>query len=205
MKAVINRRLFTETSVDSGALSILGTIVHRFFETGEYQGTVLRNGQVVAKFVLTVGEDLTAMQTNIDLALLSSRDVQEFGVNIEGYVVFHVSRGGGGYAVVLRRSEDCDSYVFDSRELDAEDGFAVTLLRPGIYRVTELNTRQQGEIVVAYPDPAALRCPLDPVSIGFQCDGFMPDRVEVQPTQGIVYRIEQRARIQIDLVEPIDR
>ncbi|MBF2050270.1 MAG: hypothetical protein EDM05_038760 [Leptolyngbya sp. IPPAS B-1204] len=205
MKAVINQRLFTETSIDSGALSMLGMVVHRFDQPGEYQGTVLRDGQVVAKLVLTVDECSTATQVNIDLAALNAREMSEFSVNVAGYAVFHVSRGVGGYSVVLRRSEDCDTDEFDSRELNAEDSFAATLLRPGIYRVTETYSGYRGEIVVAYPDPAALRCPLDPISIGFDCNGFVPDWVEVQPTQGIVYRIEERARIQIDLVEPIDR
>lgn len=205
MKAVINRRLFAQTNLDSGALTILGTIVHRFTESGEYQGTVLRNEQIVTTFRFIVDERCSVMQLDIDLASLNSQQSCDFVVNREGYVVFKVSRGAGGYAVVVRHiNTECETRVFDSRELTEGDLFAATLLRPGIYRATNVNTCAQGEIVVAYPSREALRCPLEPVTIECTSNGFIPNRIEIQPTQGLIYRFEISSRIQIDLVEPND-
>ncbi len=205
MKAVINRRLFTQTNLDSGALTILGTVVHRFAAPGEYQGTVLLDEQLVSTFRLLVDEHCSAMQLNIDLVSLDFQQSCDFVVNPEGYTVFQVSRGSGGYAVVVRHTDEgYESQVFDSRALNKGDLCSATLLRPGIYRVTNAHTRAQGEIIVAYPNREALRCPLEPVAIECKANGFIPNRVETQSTQGLVYRFEIPSRIQIDLIEAND-
>ncbi|MDP2659400.1 MAG: hypothetical protein Q8R28_01545, partial [Dehalococcoidia bacterium] len=165
MKAFINRDLITQTGVDSGALTMLGSVVRNFPEPGEYLGTVFQGDREGARFQLAVDKESAAMQVDIDLANLSAAPREEcpckegsggglrrFVVNPKGYVVFHVSRGPGGYAVrVAGVAGEHQGKPFDSRELQEGDLFAVTLIRPGAYSVSNLSNKARGEIVVAYP------------------------------------------------------
>lgn len=121
MKATLNRRFFVETGVDSGALTILGSVIHPFAE-GEYAGTVWKGEQAVGQFLLHVTEESEATQADIDLAKLAAigssapaalslkqgvpegctpeRDMA-YWLNPKGYAVFYVSQGAGGYAVTV--------------------------------------------------------------------------------------------------------
>lgn len=232
-KASINYQLFTQTSLDSGALTMLGTVIHNFSESGKYLGDVLLGKRTVGKFYLTVDKECPAMQVNIDLSMLHQpaskhRKIMEkrFVVNPKGYAVFHVSRGAGGYAVCVGRiGEKHESGMFDSRELKKDDLFAVTLIRPGTYSVTNVNTKAKSEIVVAYPKIEKIRepyCPPEPVSIECTKKAFEPGkimekaleqnkstkkafkrgRIEIKPAQGQVYRLKSPSRIKIRLVRP---
>jgi hypothetical protein len=150
MKARINQLLFTQTSLDSGALTMLGAVIHSFSEPGRYRGTVLRGERPTARFSLAVDDDCAETQVNVDLATLKPEE--QIQVNPRRFVVFHVSRGAGGYAVrVGRLSGEKEEAVFDSRELRNGDTFAATLIRPGTYTVANVNNRARGQVVVAYP------------------------------------------------------
>lgn len=214
-KAFINHQLFTQTSLDSGAITMLGTVIHNFSESGKYLGDVLLGNRTVGKFYLTVDKECPAMQVNIDLSMLHQpaskhRKIIEkrFVVNPKGYAVFHVSRGAGGYAVrVGIIGEKHESGMFDSRELKKGDLFAVTLIRPGTYSVTNVNTKAKSEIVVAYPKIEKIResyCPPEPALIECTKKAFERGRIEIKPAQGQVYRFKTPSRIKIRLVRPDD-
>ena len=214
MKAYIKRHLITQTGLDSGALTMLGSVVHRFSEPGEYLVTILRDNEAVGRFQLTVEKECPAMQVDIDLATLhrlaSEHPVGEvekrFKVNPEGYAVFHVSRGAGGYAVVASRmGRKRESKPFDSRELKDGDLFAATMIRPGTYSVTNVITGAKGEIVVAYPRIGKKPYrPPEPVSIYWTENALEPDRIDINPAQGQVHHFKVPSRIKIELVKPDD-
>lgn len=214
MKAFINRHLFTQTSLDSGSLTMLGAVIHNFPEPGEYIGTILWKEEAVGNFRLTVDEKCPDMQVNIDLPTLhrpiseecKSELMKHFIVNPTGYVLFHASHGAGGYAVrVGRLSEERKEKLFESRELKAGDLFAATLIRPGTYSITNVITRARGEIVVAYPKIGEVPYrPPKPVSIECTEKEFEPDKIKIEAAQGQVYRIRMPSRIRIELVKPDD-
>ncbi|NIS69849.1 MAG: hypothetical protein GTO12_13125 [Proteobacteria bacterium] len=168
----------------------------------------------MGRFRVGVEEQCSAIQVDIDLEALNlpfskhfeSEQRNRFLVNPRGYTVFHVSNGAGGYAVVLKRSDGKGEVtVFDSRELNKGDLFAVTLLRPGTYSVTNVNTKAQGEIVVAYPTIGKVPYrPPEPVSIQCTENALKPNKVNLKPAQGHVYRFETPSRIRIELVKPDD-
>jgi hypothetical protein len=220
MKAYINRHIFTQTTLDSAALTQLGAVVRNFPEPSDYLGTIFHQEQPVGRFYLSIDDNCPATQVNVDLATVGRERSAEgcsdgpsmgrFVVSPEGYVVFHVSRGAGGFAVTLakagRRREQTEE-LFDSRELKLGDLFAVTLIRPGRYSVRNLNTRARGEIVVAYPrigrEPFR---PGDPVAIRCTNRAFEPSSIRINAAQGQAYNIqtESPTRIKIELVEPDD-
>src|SRR5438876_1146393 len=126
MRIRLDRSLFTRTDLDSASLTALGSVVHQFSEPGRYRGVVLRGGEAVGTFSLSVDRESTATEAAIDLAAVAedatgSGDAPSgttFEVHPEGYVVFHVSRGDAGYAVhVGRLDEGPKPKTFDSREM----------------------------------------------------------------------------------------
>ena len=136
-----------------------------------------------------------------------------YSIGQEGHVVFHVSTGAGGYSVQLaeigqagRREEARrdESRTWDSRELEEGDHFAVTLLRPGTYRVSR-EAGAKAEIRLAYPQrgKTAYRPP-EALHVSVTDRGFEPERIELQPLQGQVFEIGVRSRLTISLVEPDD-
>ncbi len=217
-RVTVNHHLFTQTGVDSGSLTMLGAVIHRFPEVGEYLGVAEREGKT-RSFRLTVDEASAAMQVNVDLATLKpalARDseckcgdgeaepIHRYVVSPAGYVLFHVSRGPGGYAVRVGRLVEQDEPVFDSAKLEGDDLFAVTLIRPGTYSVRNLITSASGEIVVPYPEGGRAHRPSEPVEIECTENAIRPARIRIQAAQGQVYRFRTPSRIAIELMAPDD-
>ncbi len=122
----LNRTLFQQTDADSGALSMLGTVVHGVADVGHHRGTVYRGKEAVGEFTLRV-EEAGPLQVHVDLAAQGlqgasgrrgahghqdgccdhetgaggAQAAAVYTVGRDGHAVFHVSSGSGGYAVTL--------------------------------------------------------------------------------------------------------
>lgn len=226
MNLTFDQNLFTQFGLDSGSLTMLGSVVHKFQEPGEYRGSVHKAEGEQAVFYITVDKNSPAAHVNIDLASLqkSSDAAQKeccdgekenhFSVNPKGYVVFHVSAGSGGYSVHVRRAEeDPKAKVFNSQELGEGDIFSAVIIRPGTYLVSNRLAKGRGkerekerfEVVVSYPEigKTAYRPPA-PVRVRVSTKGFEPQRVELKPGQGLVFDVTTPARIVIELVKEDD-
>ncbi|HKO61290.1 MAG TPA: hypothetical protein VJV03_09035 [Pyrinomonadaceae bacterium] len=217
MKAKINHHLFTQVNLDSGAITCAASIVHNFAQLGTYSGSVMRADQRETEFHLVVTKESKNMQVDIDLSEVGraasatdkcacNNELQadrHFEVNPEGYVVFYVSQGPGGYSVsVTGKADDENTVQFDSTQLRYGDLFIVSLLRPGLFSLTNTNGAK-GDLVVAYPrrgGEANLKN-MQPVEIRCLEKEFVPPKVELQVVQGQIYRIETKegSRIKIDL------
>lgn len=222
MNAAAQAYLFKQTAVDSGSLTMLGTIVHQFAEPGDYRGVSLRDNQRDAVFYLKVEEGSAVNQVNIDLAALgnmageqascdggSAGGARTFLLGAKGHAVFHVSGGPGGYALHIGRSaQEPAPREFDSVELKGSDLFAATFLRPGIYSVRNLAAKERTkaglEIDVVYP--RAGKTPYQPPpAVRIECvrEGFRPGgKLELQAMQGCIFVCQVAARIKAELVRP---
>jgi hypothetical protein len=218
MNLTFDQNLFTQLGLDSGSLTMLGSVVHSFQEPGEYRGSVHKADDGQAVFYLTVDKNSPAAHVNIDLASLreyagaaqkeccDDSPANHFTVNPRGYVVFHVSGGSGGFSVHVRRAEeDPNEKVFNSQELGKSDIFAATIIRPGTYSVVNRLGEGRAEVVVAYPGSGktAYRPPA-PVRVQVGPRGFEPAHIELKPGQGLVFEAEAPARIMIELVKADD-
>jgi hypothetical protein len=210
MNALLNQHLLADTVIDSAALGVHGCIVHQMAEPGSYAGTVyLGPKQLAGRFRLMV-EDEGPSQADIDLASFGPAKVAErqerFVVAKGGYVVFHVSWGRAGYSVRLVPAErETKARPFDSRVLGEGDVFAVTLIRPGAYRVTNDETGARGKIIVSYPPIRATPYePPKPVSIECRGKALRPSEIKLNATQGQVYRCNGPAHVRIELTKPDD-
>jgi hypothetical protein len=217
MKATFDPNLFLQIGLDSGSLTMLGSIVHAFTEPGEYRGALHKGEEVKATFFITADKQSPAAQATIDLASLAASSSGEccgaqsigprFTVNPQGYTLFHVSGGEGGYYVHVRRTDDDPvNKGYDSRTLAGGDIFSAILLRPGVYRVTNTLGKAKGEVVVAYPPPVGDKPyrPPSPLRVESGPEGFHPPRVSVQPGQGVLFSAKCPTRIAIELVKPDD-
>lgn len=231
---MLNRTLLLQTDADSGALTMLAAVVHSPRKSGIYSGTVYRGEDAVGEFSLRVLDEPGPLQVHVDLATQrlaggsgrpsrgrdddpccdeaggsEAHDAPTYTVGRDGNAVFHVSTGVGGYAVQLAGFGGQEGHdraqTWDSRELQEGDLFAVTLLRPGAYRVTNDVTRVEAQIRLSYPQrgKTAYRPP-EAQRIAVTDKGFEPDRVELQPLQGQVYEIRAASRLRISLTEPDD-
>jgi hypothetical protein len=213
MNLAFDRYLFEQIGLDSGSLTMLGSVIHSFGEPGEYRGSVHQESGNQFTFSVTADKDSPVAQVDIDLATLTtgpkSSDVSccsdgspaRFILNAKGYVVFHASGGAGGYSIHLRRAvEDRNEPVFDSQRLADGDIFSAVIIRPGAYAIHNTLTKAQGEVTVAYPEigSSAYRPP-DPVRIVARDDSFEPRYVELKPGQGMLFECATPARIRIDL------
>lgn len=222
----LNRHLFTETGTDSGALNVLGTVVHQFPDEGDYVVEVSREGEPVGRRLLVVSDDYHSVQADFDLSAFGPTTVDDGcdcggtgGANCDcegesytciregGFGVFYVGRGPGGYTVVVDPvGERREAREFDSTEIAEDDTFAAVLVRPGKYVVRNLATDDEGSVTVTYPDPDREREAVRE-SVAVECtdEGFDPAEAELHPGQGLVFTVETPARIRIELVEPHER
>jgi hypothetical protein len=232
MKMTFDQNLFTQVGLDSGSLTMLGGVTHRFLEAGQYRGVVYRGGESIGKFYINVDQNSPVAQANIDLAAFDTslpvpatssgssaatncgcqgdgtKAETTFEVNPKGYAVFHVSTGAGGYAVrASKAAEDPKKQnQFDSRELKCEDIFSAVILRPGTYSASNgLNAKAKGKITVGYPKigKTAYRPP-SPTKIVCSEGGFEPANVELQPGQAVLFQADAPSRIKLELVKADD-
>ncbi|MDE3178877.1 MAG: hypothetical protein KGM47_04375, partial [Acidobacteriota bacterium] len=136
--------------------------------------------------------------------------VQSFLVGAKGHAVFHVSGGPGGFALHVGRSaQEPQPREFDSIELKDGDLFTATFLRPGVYSVKNLASKQKTEvnleIDVAYPH--AGKTPYQPpAAVRVECvrEGFRPAKLKLQALQGCIFVCQVPSRIKTELVRPHD-
>jgi hypothetical protein len=211
MLSMVNPNLVFQT-LDSGSLTILGRVAHPAPKAGTYVGTLWQGSQAAAYFHLVSDPSNTLPQTNIDLASLvpgapggcpncpPGSSQPQFSVNPQGYLVFYVSHGTGGFAVTLTDTSSPSTPVFDSRQLQAGDCYVVNVLGAGQYNVTNTVTQQTHSLVVnlppASPTPQKY-IPPAPVQIQVQVKGFDQAAVQVMALQAKVYMIQAPSRIQI--------
>ena len=217
MKTMLDFNVFTQIGLDSSAITLLGTVVHRFAEPGSYRGTVRSGGLPEATFYVSVDPTCAVAELRVDLAKLAGdgstkesccageAPALHFVVHPRGYAVFHVSSGSGGYSVNVRRAdENPEVKAYDTRILQPDDIFAGVLLRPGTYSIRNLLTDASAEAVVVVPvtGRAAYRPP-PPVTIEVGRT-IEPRQVPLQPAQGFSMQVKEQAHIRIELVKPDD-
>ncbi len=218
MSLSFDQNLFTQVNLDSGSLTMLGTIVHSFAEPGEYRGSVHKAGGEQAVFYITVDKDSAVAHADIDLASLPDYSgetkndccdeslASRFTVNPKGYAVFHVTHGGSGFSVRVRRAtEDPKEPVFNSEQLGEGDTFAASIIRPGTYTIVNRLTQARAEVTVSYPviGKTPYRPP-EPVRVQVGPKTFEPASIQLKPGQGLLFDCKAPARIVIELAKPDD-
>ncbi|HUK71647.1 MAG TPA: hypothetical protein VLW50_23250 [Streptosporangiaceae bacterium] len=221
MSAPVQPYLFSQIGLDSGALTMLGGIVHKFGDLGQYRGVVTDPGGGTTVFQLTVDEHQAAVPLNIDLAAVAGGSIApqcqcpaghggqpHFVIGRSALLVLHVSGGPGGYSVhVAPAAEEPQRPVFDTRRLDGGDLFAATVLRPGRYTVlnTLAKSRKRSSLDVAIPQAGrSARRPDAPVQVVCARRGFEPPEIRLTAMQGCLFTCETPARIKIELDRPYD-
>jgi hypothetical protein len=217
MPFAINQQWLNVTSFDSGAPSQGAAVVHRFGSPGEYRVTFLAGEASLAQTLLAVTHqtpskaaapghvtlDLTKVAYPPTLGAATSQR-EHVVVSPDGYVSFTNSGKPTPFAVVVHPMGE-KSPAFDTRRLGPGDLFAVTLIRPGEYRVRNELEKAEGRIRVAYPvvGDRPYRPP-EPLSVECGGQGFRPAQIDVKPAQGLIFQVQTVARIRIDLTHPDD-
>lgn len=217
MNAKANLALLNTSRFDSGALGMLAMVIHQFAEPGRHRGSVLRAGSVVGDLDIMVDEKSDVMQLDIDLAVIAKQprpntnDAKDCHCHPEssspprvvsprGYVLFHAS-SGSGFSVNL--SHVSGKSKFDSTELDKGDLFACSLMEPAQYQGINMRTKAQIEIAVVFPTDlkegmsARLKA-AESMNVKVQDGAFQPAKLNVISTQGLVFQINEAARIVIE-------
>jgi hypothetical protein len=225
MDVTFDRHLFTQIGLDSGSLTMLGSVVHGF-EAGEYRCAVHAGAEVKAVFVVHADPDSPTAQATVDLEALASGSgpssgagdcgcepgsgpsakVPRYTVNPRGHVLFRVGRGAGHYYVHARRTDaPQDDKGYDTRTLLPGDAFAAIVLRPGSYSVKNTVTGAQTELVVDYP-PLEERNyrPAGPIRVACEAKAFNPSKLRTGPGQGVIFESRVPSRVAITLATADD-
>jgi hypothetical protein len=221
MTAAVQPYLFSQIGLDSGALTMLGGIVHKFADPGQYRGVVSGPDGGMSVFQLTVDESTAVFPVNIDLAAVAEgaagspcqcsaghRGLTHFVLGRYAPLVLHLSGGPGGYAIhVSPAAEEPQRPVFDSRRLNGGDLFAATILRPGRYTVANTLDENGKGASMEIPIPVvgkSARRPPPAAQVVCGPGGFVPSEIRLSAMQGCVFGCETLARIKIELAQPYD-
>jgi hypothetical protein len=217
MARFINTYALETQRISSAALGPLGMVAHQMWTAGRFLGRIIEAQIEVARFELDVlqGGD---PQADIDLAKLVVRSgsseirTRRYKVALEGFAVFFVSEGRGGYRVTLEtmgegKTKSKPKRVFDSAKLGANDMFAVTLIRPGIWTAHDRPSKGEASIQVTYPNlgKSAYRPTDEATIIKVGDQGMRPKKAKIGPGEGIVLLVETKAAsITVELTKPDD-
>ena len=222
---LINRQLFTTRVFDSGALTVLASVIHQFSEPGLYFVTIRRGDMVLGTTRFEVVAESGPTQHNIDLSVAGSTARSPFlpksrsaasdcncgdqattalpqaaaavnpTVSSKGYVQFFVSQGEGGLSASVARA-DGDKVLFDTTALGAGDLFALALLAPATFSVKNTVGQATGKITVAFSREVARRLKMTPpVFVDASKNAFAPNAIQLSSGQGLVFRVTDAARI----------
>ena len=72
MNNLLDRNLFTQIGLDSGSVTMLGSVVHRLGEPVEYRGNVRSGDRLQATFYISVDPNCAVAELLIDLAKLTA-------------------------------------------------------------------------------------------------------------------------------------
>src|SRR5512145_276162 len=140
MSARLNRYLLEQTRHDSGEMIQTDFVVHPCTIAGRHQVDVFRHGKQVGSIMLDVDAQCPDKQVSVDLAALEQRPEKKgdcccddkqpgYRVDKDGYVLFYVGSGSGGYSVrSYALGGKQDNALFDSQRLQKGDLFGTTLL-----------------------------------------------------------------------------
>lgn len=211
---MIDRFIFSQANVDSGSLTMLASVVHRFSEPGAYFGKIRRGENEVGQFKILV-EHSPTMQSSvkIDLKALDAppsgqsknTECSCFNLVLGGYALFFVSTGAGGYNIEITKPENEGKKTFDNSELTSQDMFVATLLRPGTYRIINTLTKAEAELRIVYPQIG--KTPRQSQAVQVECTekAINPSKITVNPGQAVVFSFKVPSRIKIELVTPEDK
>ena len=144
----------------------------------------------------------TSNQINIDLSNIMSTYTLRKG----DYAVFYVSTGAGGYSIEIYRFEKGSQIkTFDSKELKDGVIFSAMVIRPGTYLITNTLNDAKAELVINYPELGKMKKILIPINIESNTKEIVPNKINIDPSQGLIFRINTLSRIRIELTKPEDR
>ncbi len=146
---LLNRAIFIRRPLQATALTTLTTLIHRFPAEGTYEVFIRREGSLIHRAPVQVA-DGGVFQINIDMA--GAFD-STYALAPTGALGFFAGSGEAAYTVTIDRITGKErATVLDSAAgIPAGDLFAVTLVRPGRYRVTDPANKIDGIIHVDMP------------------------------------------------------
>ena len=144
----------------------------------------------------------TSNQINIDLSNITNIYTLKKG----DYAVFYVSTGAGGYSIEIYRFERGSQIkIFDSKELKDGVIFSAMVIRPGTYLITNTVNDAKADLVVNYPELGKMKKILIPINIESNTKEIVPNKLNIDPSQGLIFKINTLSRIRIELTKPEDR
>ncbi len=225
-QAVLNRAAFTTRSFRSGGLGVLTTLFHRFAEAGEYDVYISEIGLAERHVRVQVLEAQGPFQYNLDLTTLGGdpgccEDEDNYQLHAGGVMGFYASEGTSVYGIVVKHNGPKEKRVLlDSQKLiPAGDLFAVTLVQPGVYAVTDALNKTEMLVEVQMPQPRASlpgtarsgprKPPSEPGEsgysprqaqvIGVRKDGFSARRAQLSSGQTVLFACEVDTHLIVDL------
>ncbi|MBA7525595.1 hypothetical protein ES705_17748 [subsurface metagenome] len=199
MKAIFNRRMFSEKLITSDRLNQLGGIVHQFPKPGEYTGLNYNGKQECGSFVLTVSDNHKNSQVDIDLYSVNQQ-IGKFALAVGGYAVFYASQSSRGFSTVVYREAmkaKTEDKVFDSTSLKKGDLFYCHLLLPGKYTATNKIYKHEINILVSPLKIKSTYRELEPLTINVHSGGFKPQSAKIMAAQGLVFKVDTDSTISI--------
>lgn len=217
MARFVNTFALETHKLASAELGPLAMVLHQMPKAGRFAGRVMHGQIEVAGFELEV-VDGGDPQADIDLAKLVERPgtkslkMRRYKVGAEGFALFFVSEGRGGFRVTLEtagegKSKHSPKVVFDSAKLGRNDMFVATLIRPGVWTAHDRPSGGQAQVQVGYPTAGktAYRPSDSATVIKVGEKGMQPKKAKVGPGEGIVFVVEtEAASITVELTEPDD-
>jgi hypothetical protein len=211
MSLRINKEIFKLTHHHSDNLAQLGFIAHQYSQTGLYQLDVFRHDKLIDSIHILVDNNSSEQQVTLDLAASSrASSSQTNGCGCQnqaklelarnGYVLFHVGKGSGGYSVKsYPMNEQAKGQIFNSKKLKSDDLFGLTLIQPGHYHVTENGK----DLLFAFDVKSVKPCekkyvPADPIHVDLDKADSYKD-IDMTQGQGIVFRSCQTDSISVEM------
>ncbi len=223
MARSVNLDQLAQTSFDSAIPSGSAIVAHPLQTAGDYVVSRLDGRSLVQSHALVVraADDDAAADRTVTASLqfagtevrvpavrrtLETHELETLDLREGGYASFTGPAGSSETARVQRvTAKGRASTEWESTKLVDGDVYALSIGRPGRYRMRNTVDGAEAQVVVTYPKVGNKPYrPATPVTVRATEASLTPAEITLGPLQGLVVQIGAPARIMIELIEADD-
>lgn len=194
---LVNSSELANTEIDSGRISVLGSVAHKIEDPGEYELVIIQDGNS-RSVPMSIQDNFENIDVHVDLSIDLPPTIE---AKTNEYIVFYTTQSSGYEVNITKNNGEVNPVIiFDSKELVKGDYFMVRLFADGQYLVKNVLNNTEATMNVNKLEETSIE-ETDKTEIKCNDNGFDPSLIDTLQSKIQLYEINTKSRIKINRQE----